>query len=94
MEDALRALHKRQRPTYESNVLILVLMEDALRDFRSIANQYVIRVLILVLMEDALRGPTIIQPTAPKPTVLILVLMEDALRAFFLMHNVDESNMS
>ena len=37
-------------------VLILVLMEDALRDLLSIPLELLVSVLILVLMEDALRA--------------------------------------
>ena len=37
-------------------VLILVLMEDALREFEDFVSAYKNAVLILVLMEDALRG--------------------------------------
>ena len=61
-------------------VLILVLMEDALRVYYVSGNQFdAMTVLILVLMEDALRvllGEEMRRAT----TVLILVLMEDALR--------------
>ena len=68
----------------DTGVLILVLMEDALRvgedKFgRSISQQ----VLILVLMEDALRGYFFILYNALY-LVLILVLMEDALRELIL----------
>ena len=38
-----------------TEVLILVLMEDALRVFHGIRRNEVLHVLILVLMEDALR---------------------------------------
>ena len=63
--------------------LILVLMEDALRDDK---NMYVLvdlcDVLILVLMEDALRVSALFTK-ALTSKVLILVLMEDALRVDF-----------
>ena len=58
MEDALRA-KSLISPRNLTDVLILVLMEDALRDDK---NMYVLvdlcDVLILVLMEDALRDYT------------------------------------
>ena len=66
---------------YIIDVLILVLMEDALRVQRG-SNLYDERgnVLILVLMEDALRATEIISVDIKGSQVLILVLMEDALR--------------
>ena len=55
MEDALR-VHFWQAYGTSQRVLILVLMEDALRECRPRAETRVAqRVLILVLMEDALR---------------------------------------
>ena len=61
-----------------NEVLILVLMEDTLREKRAYDLMNKIAVLILVLMEDTLRVQTIIKNNTP---VLILVLMEDTLRA-------------
>ena len=61
-------------------VLILVLMEDALREFRGFFDNRPLDVLILVLMEDALRARYVCSALASN-LVLILVLMEDALRA-------------
>ena len=62
-------------------VLILVLMEDALRAYDDMDYvTYDILVLILVLMEDALRAEIIPIGTPEFQSVLILVLMEDALR--------------
>ena len=64
-------------------VLILVLMEDTLRDYNlrlSIVNN---QVLILVLMEDTLRG-TNKRIMININDVLILVLMEDTLRVLLL----------
>ena len=63
-----------------TSVLILVLMEDALRArerFSQIGLS--LMVLILVLMEDALRDKQL-QWSCNCESVLILVLMEDALR--------------
>ena len=64
----------------DHGVLILVLMEDALRAailWKSYQKGYV---LILVLMEDALQVRTQGSGCLSSTTVLILVLMEDALR--------------
>ena len=44
-----------------TEVLILVLMEDALRVFHGIRRNEVLHVLILVLMEDALRDKSKVQ---------------------------------
>ena len=60
-------------------VLILVLMEDALRGKLFFQCGSIRGVLILVLMEDALRGKLFFQCGSIRG-VLILVLMEDALR--------------
>ena len=60
-------------------VLILVLMEDALRGDLLLEDVTYHYVLILVLMEDALRGCLSLYSRATF-CVLILVLMEDALR--------------
>ena len=60
-------------------VLILVLMEDALRVGHNDRLQRGSIVLILVLMEDALRAGGM-DLLAHQKRVLILVLMEDALR--------------
>ena len=60
-------------------VLILVLMEDGLREYwKSICEDFAKKVLILVLMEDGLRD--IEEDTEEPYDVLILVLMEDGLR--------------
>ena len=62
------------------NVLILVLMEDTLRDLiHKYYNKDLVCVLILVLMEDTLRVINEKDKTK-KDKVLILVLMEDTLR--------------
>ena len=78
MEDTLRAA-KAAFEGKQATVLILVLMEDTLREptFTVVITAYFI-VLILVLMEDTLR---VLKNIATKVTaVLILVLMEDTLR--------------
>ena len=65
-------------------VLILVLMEDALRALHAFPNRRCNRqVLILVLMEDALRV-SMLNTIFDLAMVLILVLMEDALRELIL----------
>ena len=61
-------------------VLILVLMEDALRDTEEEEDTLDQTVLILVLMEDALRDRDHYINRYKLMKVLILVLMEDALR--------------
>ena len=55
MEDTLRVVSKTGVSTATVRVLILVLMEDTLRDFS--VTGYICKdaVLILVLMEDTLR---------------------------------------
>ena len=84
MEDALRDLENViSKEVF--GVLILVLMEDALREecyksYRS--TDYC--VLILVLMEDALRESNFYSVVEIAIIVLILVLMEDALRELIL----------
>ena len=61
-------------------VLILILMEDALRDsYDTIVEIRKPVVLILILMEDALRGHHQ-KHQSGHIAVLILILMEDALR--------------
>ena len=56
MEDTLRA-RMRRRLNNDIEVLILVLMEDTLRDNLSMTRTILqVFVLILVLMEDTLRG--------------------------------------
>ena len=62
------------------NVLILVLMEYALRVVRDCTHLYAIGVLILVLMEYALRASQATSIVYSEEIVLILVLMEYALR--------------
>ena len=57
MEDALRVVVERPKRKKRTIVLILVLMEDALRGRRDPQQRHPRTVLILVLMEDALRGP-------------------------------------
>ena len=62
-------------------VLILVLLEDALRPLKyCIPIRIRVMVLILVLLEDALRHQTTIRTDEQEVSVLILVLLEDALR--------------
>ena len=79
MEDALRG-HGTHRQPLLLRVLILVLMEDALREEVSKLNiPDISGVLILVLMEDALRVASRISECSTS-IVLILVRMEDALR--------------
>ena len=46
---------KRKRTVQQSRVLILVLVEDGLRDHKNIRKRERVPVLILVLMEDGLR---------------------------------------
>ena len=60
MEDALREIRSNKFLIGEEIVLILVLMEDALRECRLPLIQQPHWVLILVLMEDALRDKTMI----------------------------------
>ncbi len=55
MEDALRERVAKRNPEGYTVVLILVLMEDALRDKVIRLSPQEVIVLILVLMEDALR---------------------------------------
>ncbi len=55
MEDALRAIRGAVAKEIDFSVLILVLMEDALRGGPHCINEESQEVLILVLMEDALR---------------------------------------
>ncbi len=56
MEDALRVPGEEYKEVWASWVLILVLMEDALREVAILRESCETGVLILVLMEDALRG--------------------------------------
>ena len=65
----------------KANVLILVLLDDALRVYakEAVANQC-LSVLILVLLDDALRDDSF-ENMLYECTVLILVLLDDALRA-------------
>ena len=64
-------------------VLILVLMEDGLRDNNKIFGMKNEKaVLILVLMEDGLRVMTTLTLLQSHLKVLILVLMEDGLRVW------------
>ena len=81
MEDALRALILPEKTPISVQVLILVVMEDALRDVHYQSCQYMFKVLILVVMEDALRDEIEDFVNELDKRVLILVVMEDALRA-------------
>ena len=65
----------------DAAVLILVLMEDTLREKHGLANPSIKVVLILVLMEDTLREDQAVIRNEGPFVVLILVLMEDTLRA-------------
>ena len=56
MEDALRGRALPRLPRIQAGVLILVLMEDALRATRNERKRTRQAVLILVLMEYALRA--------------------------------------
>ena len=85
MEDTLRVMQIKLNTT-NPEVLILVLMEDTLRDkifFRKRKKH--IKVLILVLMEDTLRDAKRILAKKLAKRVLILVLMEDTLRGVQLL---------
>ena len=77
MEDTLR-VKMRFLKIAAIKVLILVLMEDTLRDGK-VCKVYDWFVLILVLMEDTLRVMRLIDKSYSS-IVLILVLMEDTLR--------------
>ncbi len=55
MEDGLRDALKKGILYFSEGVLILVLVEDGLRDISDYDNKYCIIVLILVLVEDGLR---------------------------------------
>ena len=61
MENALRAQSAKSETGLQFVVLILVLMENALRVSRCVARfgSYLLTVLILVLMENALRVQTV-----------------------------------
>ena len=56
MEDTLRDVVPQENYVRVSLVLILVLMEDTLRDMEKLKMRYDYKVLILVLMEDTLRA--------------------------------------
>ena len=64
-------------------VLILIVMEDALRDPVNLGHNAFTKVLILIVMEDALR---VYKAFSYKEafTVLILIVMEDALRELII----------
>ena len=80
MEDTLRALKTSTRQPSLA-VLILVLMEDTLReDPKNLIRLRIRMVLILVLMEDTLRAYVSCWYCSSCCIVLILVLMEDTLR--------------
>ena len=71
-------------------VLILVLMEDTLREMFILSlTVAVVGVLILVLMEDTLRDNYWFKDNGM--SVLILVLMEDTLRAILDMRSLSTS---
>ena len=85
MEDTLRE-HKERNECAPCIVLILVLMEDTLRElYNDDVAVDELYVLILVLMEDTLRVAQVVTMLR-LAQVLILVLMEDTLRG--LMANV------
>ena len=79
MDDALRLMANSHTLILPIPVLILVLMDDALRQFSNQGSYWRKQVLILVLMDDALRpkGEITLDELLE---VLILVLMDDALR--------------
>ena len=79
MEDTLRGIQKGQQLSKSMQVLILILMEDTLRDRQHWLDMQSCGVLILILMEDTLRAKTIKRYRELK-NVLILILMEDTLR--------------
>ena len=60
-------------------VIILVLLEDTLRDFMIRLQKKISYVIILVLLEDTLRERIQNEKTSAK-RVIILVLLEDTLR--------------
>ena len=64
-------------------VLILILMEDTLREATSLMSLTYSRVLILILMEDILRD-TDFNTKGRIHSVLILILMEDTLREILI----------
>ena len=55
MEDGLREVTPRVAKQMDALVLILVVMEDGLREQRLLSNVPSSKVLILVVMEDGLR---------------------------------------
>ena len=62
-------------------VLILVVVEDGLREVRTIETKaFARRVLILVVVEDGLRVWQSCHERTPSTSVLILVVVEDGLR--------------
>ena len=79
MEDTLRVLSLET--WVKKEVLILVLMEDTLRESIKYNTTFSYTVLILVLMEDTLRDADEESSLTRMRRVLILVLMEDTLRA-------------
>ena len=75
-----RYSQRRKQPSHASvSVLILVLMEDTLREKLGQTEMEKYYVLILVLMEDTLRDCYSANSISVE-CVLILVLMEDTLR--------------
>ncbi len=66
----------------KADVLILVVMEYALRVIRTVVSEVGVGVLILVVMEYALREVSIFSQIC-KFFVLILVVMEYALRGTY-----------
>ena len=80
MEDTLRVFTFNANVESDEDVLILVLMEDTLREKSFILLSTAPLVLILVLMEDTLRDEKETRKSFGIFNVLILVLMEDTLR--------------
>ena len=80
MDDALRLdILQEDVVSGQEYVLILILMDDALRLGTSRRKYNLKKVLILILMDDALRR-AYIYPEDINGYVLILILMDDALR--------------
>ena len=70
--------------SYKTKVLILVLVEDGLRDLSQLYLPHYFIVLILVLVEDGLRDQFKNDREPSMLKVLILVLVEDGLREIFV----------
>ena len=82
LENALRALFPTWAGCKQRVVLILVLLENALRARTKAAVGHVSFVLILVLLENALRESKC-KCKCKRTSVLILVLLENALRVLY-----------